>query len=340
MKAALLAALGLMAACMGSDQSLEPRTMTLAPPPGPIALVREAKGSAQGGNDLFLPSRPILLNGGVWVLDEGNDQLVRFDTTLSRATTFGRAGEGPGEIEFAQDLVLDRDRLIVAETGNGRFSIFDTAGTFRTTLPSSRPPRYVAVTDSTILATVDPGENYAYRVSRDGVISPYLGVPLAIRRMTRSEPTTYLPAGPFIAGGPQKKLYVLDPSVLALVTFDGLGQMLDMRLLPEPIRTSLLERRQEEMRAWGPRSTSFLDTPATKRFSMGGDGLLLVLIPLSTHWGLLIDPRNWSARALPLPADRLSRDILWAARDASLYGDRLFVTSGSQLYEFRVEGWS
>ena len=340
MKVALLAGLVLMVACMGSDPSLDPPTMTLAPPPGPIVLVREAKGSAQGGNDLFLPSRPILLNGGVWVLDEGNDQLVRFDTTLSQATTFGRAGEGPGEIDFAQDLVLDRDRLIIAETGNGRFSVFDTAGTFRTTLPSSRPPRFLAVTDSAILATVDSGEDYAYRVSHDGVVSPYLGVPLAIRRMTRSEPTTYLPAGPFIAGGVQKNLYVLDPSVLASVTFDGLGQMLDMRLLPEPFRTSLLERRQAEMRAWGPRSASFVDTPATKRFSLGGDGKLLVLIPLPDHWGLLIDPRNWSARPLPLPADRRSRDILRAARDASLHGNRLLVTSGSQLYEFRVEGWS
>ena len=65
MKAASLAGLGLIVACMGSDQSLEPATMTLAPPPGPIVLVREAKGSEQGGNDLFLPRRPILLNGGV-----------------------------------------------------------------------------------------------------------------------------------------------------------------------------------------------------------------------------------------------------------------------------------
>ena len=340
MKAALLAGLGLIAACMGSDRNLEPPTMTLAPPPGPIVLVREANGSAQGGNDLFLPSRPILLNGGVWVLDEGNDRLVRFDSTLSRASTFGRAGEGPGEIEFAQDLVLDRDRLIVAETGNGRFSVFDTSGTFRTTLPSSRPPRYVAVTDRTILATVDTGEEYAYRVNHEGVISPYLGVPFAISRLTRSEPANYLPAGPFIAGGPQENLYVLDPSVLALVAFDGLGQVLDVRLLPEPFRTSLLEKRREEMRSWGPRSASFVDTPATKRFSLGGDGLLLVLLPLPNHWGLLIDPRNWSARPLPLPADQRARDILWAARDASLYGDRLFVTSGSQLYEFRVEGWS
>ena len=191
-----------------------------------------------------------------------------------------------------------------------------------------------------MVVTVNPSEHYAYRVSHDGSISPYLGIPAAIRHLARSEPSTYLPAGPFISGGPQDNLYVLDPSVLALVSFDGLGHRLGMRLLPEPFRTNLLENRQAEMRAWGDRAGSFVDTPATKRFSVGGDGILLVLLPLQNHWGLLIDPENWSARAPPLPSDRRARDILLAGRDASLYGDRLLVTSGSQLYEFRVEGWS
>ena len=58
MKAALLAALGLMAACMGSDQSLEPRTMTLAPPPGPIALVRRSEGIGTGRKRPLSPKPP------------------------------------------------------------------------------------------------------------------------------------------------------------------------------------------------------------------------------------------------------------------------------------------
>ena len=340
MKVVSLIGLTLIAACIGSDQGVDLPTMTLAPDPGPIVLVREASGSEQGGNDLFIPSRPILLNGGVWVLDEGNDQLVRFDSTLTRATTFGRSGEGPGEIEFPQDLVLDDDRLLVAETGNGRLSVFDTSGTFRMTLPSSRPPRYIAISGGAILATVNAGEDYAYHVSHDGVISPYLDIPAAIRRLSRLAPATYLPARPFIAGGSRDHLYVLDPSVVALVTFDALGKMLDTHLLPEPFRSDLLENREEEMRAWGAQAGSFVDTPATKRFSLGADGILLVLLPLPNHWGLLIDPGNWTARALPLPSDPRARSILSAAPDASLYGDRLFVTSGSNLFEFRVEGWS
>ena len=47
---------------------------------------------------------------------------------------------------------------------------------------------------------------------------PTWGIPAAIRHLARSEPSTYLPAGPFISGGPQDNLYVLDPSVLALVS--------------------------------------------------------------------------------------------------------------------------
>ena len=139
-KIMLLVVSGLTSACLGKASTEAMSPLTLDPPLESVVLVREAQGSAQGGNDLYIPSRPILLNGEVWVLDEGNDHLVRFDSTLARARTFGRAGQGPGEIEFAQDLVLDRDRLIVAETGNGRFSVFDTSGAVRTTGRSSGLP--------------------------------------------------------------------------------------------------------------------------------------------------------------------------------------------------------
>lgn len=107
---------------------------------------------------------------------------------------------------------------------------------------------------------------------------------------------------------------MLDPSVLALATFDRGGVIVTVRLLPEPFRTSLLGRRREEMTAWGPKAATFDDTPATKRIPLSSDGRLLVLFPLPHHWGLLIDPRHGSARPLPLPADPRTREILWAAR--------------------------
>ena len=125
-----------LVACAAGDATLDP--IELQEPTGAVTLVREATTSEAGGYDLFVPTRPTPLNGGVWLLESSNDQIVRYDSTLSQARTFARSGQGPGELEYAQDLLHRGDELIVAETGNGRLSIFDTTGAFRrivTTVP-------------------------------------------------------------------------------------------------------------------------------------------------------------------------------------------------------------
>jgi hypothetical protein len=159
-------------------------------------------------------------------------------------------------------------------------------------------------------------------------------------RLAHSDPRTYLPAGPFVAAPPEGPLYVLDPSVLALAAYDPDGRMLELRLLPDPYRTRLLERRRAEMEGWGARANAFVSVPATKQISVDERGRLLIPFALPEHWGLLIDPRTWAARPLPLPADDdRSGDILRSASDAFLQGERLYVLSGSRLYQFAARGW-
>ena len=99
MRSILSLCLMTLAAC--GREGVELRSMSLADPAGAPTLVREAKDGASGGYDLFLPTRPTPLNGGVWLLEPANDRLVRFDSTLSRARTYAREGQGPGEIQFA-----------------------------------------------------------------------------------------------------------------------------------------------------------------------------------------------------------------------------------------------
>ena len=333
---ALLLVSVLCGSCAGPADAV-PGAMTLGDPIAPARLMREARDSDHGGRDLYVPSRPMRMNGAVWVLDEGNDVLVRFDSTLARATTFGRKGQGPGEIDFAQDVARAGDRLVIAETGNARFSVFDTAGAFVRTRPSARPPRYVATTGGALLATLPGGEAYVYRIGIGGDAAPLATVPTAIRRIAEADSTRYPSAGAFIASAEDGTLYVLDPSVLALSVFDRRGRLVSARLLPDPLRAELLDRRLEQRRAWGARATAILDQPATKRMTLARDGRLLLLVPLPRIWALLIDPRSGAARPLLLPPPGRERDILWAARDASLEGDRVLVTSGSQLYEFRLD---
>jgi hypothetical protein len=308
-------------------------------PAGPVTLVREATSSEQGGYDLFAPMRPTPSNGSVWVLEAGNDQLVRFDSALATAASFSREGEGPGEIQFAQDLIIRGDRIIVAETGNGRISTFDTAGTFRSTTPTNESPRFVAELAGTFVATLQSSPHYTYSIDGRGRVAPHAGIPSVIRHMAESDPARYPGAGPYIAASPRGTVFVLDQSVLALSEFAADGTLMSLRLLPEPFRSRLLDERIRTRKAFGALGTSFIDYPAAKRISVDPDGLLLVLFHLPDSWGLVIDTKSWTARPLLLPEDKRLHDILWAASDATLDGDRLYLISGSQLYELALEDW-
>jgi hypothetical protein len=314
-------------------------SIPLASPAGPVTLIREATGSDQDGYDLFGPARPIPLNNGVWLLDSGNDQLVRFDSTLAHARSFGREGEGPGEIQFAMDMALDEDRLLVAEIGNGRISTFDTTGAFRSTLPASEGPNLIASVRGHLVTTLRADNEYAYRIDSVGRLTPYASIPEPVRKLARSDRSLYLPAGPYMAASDAGDLFVLDQSVLAIVRFDDQGGLVGTSLLPEPFRGRLLERRIRVNRAFAGRAGTFVDSPAAKRIYLDRDGRLLVLFSLEDSWGLIIDTGSWTARPLMLPDDRRLRDILWATGDAALDGDRLYVVSGSQLYQFTVEDW-
>ncbi len=337
MRRHLIALTLITAGCEPQSESDELKHITLAEPVSAPTLVREARAATAGGADLFRPGRVRWLEGSVWVLDAGNDRLVRFDSTLSRATTFGRAGEGPGELEFAMDLIADGERLVVAETGNGRLSIFDREGAFQRTIPSTGIPKYVAAVDGELFTA--PGSNDHYAVRVDGG-EAHAAVPDAVKRLARSDPDAYPRADPYLASAVSGPIYVLDPSVLAVAAYDGSGRLLKLLLLPEPFRSRLLDRRHEEMAAWGERAASFVSVPATKQISVDDRGRLLVPFSLEDHWGILIDPKTWTARALPLPNEAHARQVLWSASDAMLHGDRLYVVSDHRLYQFDATGWS
>ena len=310
--------------------------ISLEEPAAAPVLVREASESAAGGADLFQPFTVQWLDGAVWVLDSGNDRLVCFDSTLSTAAAFAREGEGPGEIQFAMDMIADGGRLLVAEIGNGRISVFDSAGVFQRTIPAVGVPTYVAALDGEIFAA--PGRD-GYYTNRIGNGDGHARIPEVLARLARSDPLTYLPAGAFIVAPPGGPVYVLDGAVLGLAAYDPAGELLDLRLLPEPFRDALLRRRVKEMERWGARAAAFVSSPATKHISTDDRGRLLVPFSLPDHWGLLIDPATWTAHPLPLPRAEPARKILWSASHATLHDGSLYVMSQDRLYQFDAGGW-
>jgi hypothetical protein len=69
--------------------------------------------------------------GNLFVLDAGNHCIKKFDPAGHLLGSFGRKGEGPGEIEFVTGMDFDReDRLVVYDHGNNRFTVFANTGVF------------------------------------------------------------------------------------------------------------------------------------------------------------------------------------------------------------------
>lgn len=95
-------------------------------------------GSAEGaGPDVF--AFPAALEadaqGRLYVLDAPASRVRIFGADGRHVRSFGGEGEGPGEFKQAMGMAFAPDgALWVMDAGNGRFSVFDTAGVLRSTV--------------------------------------------------------------------------------------------------------------------------------------------------------------------------------------------------------------
>ncbi len=82
------------------------------------------------GRPFFNPIKATVASDGtIFVLDAGNHRVVAFDADGTPLVEFGNEGQGPGEFANPADLVVLEDSIIVNDTRNVRFSVFERDGT-------------------------------------------------------------------------------------------------------------------------------------------------------------------------------------------------------------------
>lgn len=93
-------------------------------------------GAFEGdGPDVFAQVRDIDVDGlgRIWVLDSQLKKIQVFEPDGRHVRTIGRAGAGPGELDYAIGIEFDpRGRAWVLDAGNARYTVFDSAGRYVT----------------------------------------------------------------------------------------------------------------------------------------------------------------------------------------------------------------
>jgi DNA-binding beta-propeller fold protein YncE len=118
-------------------------------------------------------------DGDVYIVDSGNERVLRFDMLWVYEDTLGSSGSGPGQFSNPTSIAVDAGgRAFVVDTGNDRIQVFDGAGEYVTSWGAlgSGPgqfdgPSDIVIAGETIYVT-DTGNNRVQRFSLDG---EYLG---------------------------------------------------------------------------------------------------------------------------------------------------------------------
>lgn len=109
--------------------------------------------------------------GNIYVVDQGNNRIVKFDKDGNFLEETGGIGQGPGEFLEPVDVVIDHEgRLFVADKGNLRIQIFDADGHF---LESFRIRSISPALNGGVLALDSQGRVYISSPTEKGLIAVY-----------------------------------------------------------------------------------------------------------------------------------------------------------------------
>jgi hypothetical protein len=124
--------------------------------------------SKNEGEFLFSEIRSIAVDdaGNIYVLDEKENHILAFDHTGKHLTTFGRAGQGPGEFTLALTMGLTNRNEIGIEDYRNRLVYYSTGGEYIRNLPLAKAGVRRIIIDSS-------GNILGIVIMRDGDNSRY-----------------------------------------------------------------------------------------------------------------------------------------------------------------------
>lgn len=182
------ATLGLIvaAACTGERGSEGPQLWNGNPPYSRHidADAWDTAWAVGGGAEDTTLLRPRLVtphDAGVYLYDDGREQLVSLDPGGNRRWGVGGVGGGPTEFRMVRDLkVDDRGRAVILDPGNQRIAVIDSAGHFVRRVPITAvgwAEQVLPLGDSRyVLATTDSMRPFALLDSAGSVVERF-GVP-------------------------------------------------------------------------------------------------------------------------------------------------------------------
>ncbi len=190
---------------------LETHLVLKISPEGQVMMVL----GQQGTSGLFDESRSAILffkpadlgfasNGDIFIADGyGNHRVVQLDSDGNFIRSWGEQGDQEGNFDNPHNIVVDRNRVYVADRNNARVQVFDTDGNFVEAWTHVGKPWGLAVSPERNLYLVDGDDEVIYKLNMSGEI-------LGKVEAGPGQQTGQLRAAHGIAVGPQEELYVTE----------------------------------------------------------------------------------------------------------------------------------
>ncbi len=76
--------------------------------------------------NLLMPVKIQISNGQIYFLDKGDETTKAFDRDGMLVKSFGKRGQGPGEVSCIADFCIYKENIYILDTCNGKIEIFST----------------------------------------------------------------------------------------------------------------------------------------------------------------------------------------------------------------------